>query len=249
MSISKPVTRPEFREYCLRSLGKGAIKINVTELQVEDAIEEALNMFKEFHVDGSYETIYRHQVTSTDVTNGYITIPDNITSIRELIDTQSGVYPPTGWMSLEYQFMWNINMLGGDVTVAPYFSARQHLELINQVLRGRPLIRFTRHTNQLHIDTNWANYAVGNWILVHAYAEVDPDVFPDIWRDRWLQKYTAAKIKERWANNLSKYVGMKLPGQLEFNAQDMKNDVKQEIEVLEQELRSMYKAPPVFFMG
>ena len=249
MSISRPQTRSEFRELCLRNNGKGAIKINVTDQQAEDAIEEALTMFKDFHMDGTFETLLKYQVTSDDITNGYITLPDQIISVRELIDTASAVYPPTGWMSLEYQFMWNVNMMGADISVAPYYSARTDLELINQVLRGRPLIRFSKHTNRLYIETNWDKYTVGQWILLYAHTEIDPETYPDVWRDRWMIRYATAQIKRRWGNNLTKFIGMKIPGQTEFNGAAIKSEAEDEIKELEAELSLKYKAPAVFFTG
>ena len=47
-----PNTRANLKEYCLRSLGKPVIDINVDEDQVEDRIDEALQYFAQYHTDG-----------------------------------------------------------------------------------------------------------------------------------------------------------------------------------------------------
>ena len=47
-----PNTRSTFKEYCLRSLGKPVIEINVDPDQVEDRIDEALQYFSQYHYDG-----------------------------------------------------------------------------------------------------------------------------------------------------------------------------------------------------
>ena len=47
-----PNTRASLKEYCLRSLGKPVIDINVDEDQVEDRIDEALQYFAQYHTDG-----------------------------------------------------------------------------------------------------------------------------------------------------------------------------------------------------
>ena len=40
-----PASRSDFKEYCLRSLGKPVIEINVDDDQVEDRIDEALRYY------------------------------------------------------------------------------------------------------------------------------------------------------------------------------------------------------------
>ena len=40
--MSLPTSREEFKEYCLRKLGKPVIEINVDDDQVEDRIDESL---------------------------------------------------------------------------------------------------------------------------------------------------------------------------------------------------------------
>ena len=47
-----PTTRTQFKDYCLRSLGFGVIDINVSDAQVEDRIDEALQYFAQYHYDG-----------------------------------------------------------------------------------------------------------------------------------------------------------------------------------------------------
>ena len=42
--MATPSTRTELKEWCLRSLGKPVIEINVDPDQVEDRIDEALNI-------------------------------------------------------------------------------------------------------------------------------------------------------------------------------------------------------------
>ena len=44
-----PNSRDSLKEYCLRSLGKPVIDINVDEDQVEDRIDEALQYFAQYH--------------------------------------------------------------------------------------------------------------------------------------------------------------------------------------------------------
>ena len=63
-----PNTRSSLKEYCLRSLGKPVIDINVDEDQVEDRIDEALQYFAQYHYDGVERMYLKYQVTAADVT-------------------------------------------------------------------------------------------------------------------------------------------------------------------------------------
>ena len=45
--MALPTTRAEFKEFCLRKLGKPVIEINVDDDQVEDRIDEALKYYYE----------------------------------------------------------------------------------------------------------------------------------------------------------------------------------------------------------
>ena len=63
-----PNTRSSLKEYCLRSLGKPVIDINVDEDQVEDRIDEALQYFAQYHTDGVERMYLKYKVTADDVT-------------------------------------------------------------------------------------------------------------------------------------------------------------------------------------
>ena len=66
--MATPTSRSTFKNYCLRALGFGVIDINVSDDQVDDRIDEALQYFAEYHYDG-YERMYlKHLVTEADVT-------------------------------------------------------------------------------------------------------------------------------------------------------------------------------------
>ena len=63
-----PTTRTQFKDYCLRSLGFGVIDINVSDAQVEDRIDEALQYFAQYHYDGVERMYLKYTVTSEDIT-------------------------------------------------------------------------------------------------------------------------------------------------------------------------------------
>ena len=64
--MARPNTRASFKEYCLRSLGKPVIDINVDEDQVEDRIDEAVQYFSQYHTDGVERMYLKYKVTAED---------------------------------------------------------------------------------------------------------------------------------------------------------------------------------------
>lgn len=64
--MATPTTRKEFKEYCLRKLGKPVIEINVDDDQVEDRIDEALKYYWDYHFDGSERLYYKYMIQESD---------------------------------------------------------------------------------------------------------------------------------------------------------------------------------------
>lgn len=64
--MATPTTRSDFKEYCLRKLGKPVLEINVDDDQVEDRIDEALKYYYDYHFDGTEKMFYKHIFTAAD---------------------------------------------------------------------------------------------------------------------------------------------------------------------------------------
>ena len=54
--MATPTSNTEFKEFCLRKLGKGVIEINVSDAQVDDRVDEAINFYQDYHFDGTERT-------------------------------------------------------------------------------------------------------------------------------------------------------------------------------------------------
>ena len=246
--MAVPTTRSEFKEFCLRKLGKPVIEINVDDDQVEDRIDESLKYYYDYHFDGTEKLYYKHQVTETTVTNKYITLPENIIGAVKVFPISNSLIS-TNIFDIRYQIALNDLYTLTSVSMVPYYMAFQHIQLIEQLLVGQQPIRYNRHTNKLYIDMNWDKVKVGDFLLVEAYEIVDPATYSDAWGDRWLQEYCTEKIKYQWGSNLSKFNGMQLPGGVTFNGQAIKEESKASIEALEKEMISSYSLPVMDMIG
>jgi hypothetical protein len=73
--------REDLKAYALRALGHPLITIDITNDQMEDRIDEAIAFFREYYWDGITKEYFKHQLTATDISNKFITLPDHIWSV------------------------------------------------------------------------------------------------------------------------------------------------------------------------
>tara|TARA_Y100000385_G_scaffold290798_1_gene365427 strand:- start:2321 stop:3064 length:744 start_codon:yes stop_codon:yes gene_type:complete len=233
--MAQPDTRQEFAEYILRKIGAPVIQINVSEDQVEDRIDEAVSFWRDYHYNGSQLVYLKHELTEADVENGYIEMPKNILGISRVFDLSSSISTGSGIFNVNYQFvLTNIQ----DITsynLQHYYMTMQNLEFMQEILVGRPLIRYNRHVNRLHIDTDKSNLIVGEYIVVEAYDVIDPSTYSDVWSDRWLQNYAAVLVREQWGLNLTKFSNMQLVGGVSFNGEQILQEARDERQRMEED--------------
>jgi hypothetical protein len=238
-----PTTRSEFKAYILRRLGAPVLEINIDEDQLDDRIDDALKYYADYHFDGVEETYYKYQVTPTDVTNKYITLPDNILGAVDVFNAGDPSIRTGDLFNIRYQIALNDLYTLTSVSVIPYYMTRMHLSLLAEILVGKYPLRFNRHNHKLYIDTDWSAISAGNYLIVKAYQVIDPDTYSGIWQDQWFKKYATALVKKQWGENLKKFTGMTLPGGVQFNGQTIWQEAENEIQQLEHEMIHSYSLP------
>jgi hypothetical protein len=68
MSSSRPASRQELLEYCLRKNGAPVVEINIDEDQMEDRLDDALQFYQEYHFDATQRMYLKHKITSSVLT-------------------------------------------------------------------------------------------------------------------------------------------------------------------------------------
>lgn len=246
--MAQPTTRAQFKEYCLRKLGKPVIEINVDADQIEDRIDEALSYYWDYHFDGTEKMYTRHQMTQENLDNGYIPVPENVIGVVNIFPI-SGNLSGSGIFNAQYQFVLNNLHDFVNYDMINYYMSFQHLAFMQEILTGRQPIRYNRHVNRLYIDTAKDKVNVGDYVVYECYQVVDPNVYQDVWKDRWLQNYATAKIQESWGRNLTKFTGMSLPGGVQFNGEKILDDAREDIRKMEDEMISSYSLPVTDMIG
>jgi hypothetical protein len=257
MSIA---SREKIKEYTLRRLGAPVITINVDDQQLEDRLDDALQLFAEYHFDGVEKRFYKYQVTQEDLdrfnadpmNGGYIETNGVDPGIISIIRIFSVGGDNINMFDIRYQMALHdfYGIRSGYMDLANYTIYQQNLSLIRHILDPEKSIRFSRVTNKLYINMNWKDeLVVGDYLVFECYTVLDPEVNTEIYNDRLLKKYYTALVKRQWGQNLSKFDNIQLPGGVAFNGRELFEQANTEIEKIEEEIQLRFELPVDFMTG
>ena len=268
-----PTTKSTFKEYCLRSLGKGVIDINVSDDQTDDRIDEALQYFAQYHYDGIEKVYLKHQITQEDVdrskTNetstatdskdssitasfsegkGFIPMPSAVVSVIQIFPFDN--VATNNMFDIRYQLRLNDLYDFSSTSVIHYQMTMEHLDFLSHILVGEKPIRFNQHQNRLYIDMDYENdIDVGEFIIIECYRKIDPATYTDIFDDIYLKRYATALIKRQWGANLSKFSGIAMLGGVTMNGETIYSQAQEELEKLEEQIQLSFETPIDYMVG
>ena len=249
--MAAPSSRQTLIDYCLRRLGQPVIEINVDVDQIEDRIDDSLAMYREFHDDALVRIFLKHQVTQTDIDNGYIPISSDIPFVTKIFPLNR-TFSSINMFDIKYQMM--LNSLGDFMQFAGgmsyYYQLEQYLDFLDNILEGQPLTTFSRNQGRLYLHGSFEDKDVikDEYIIAECMQHVDADTY-NIWDDIFLRDYATQSIKQQWGANLMKFEGVQLPGGVTMNGRQIYDDATAELQRLEEKMRLEHESPPDFFMG
>ena len=268
--MATPSTRETLKQYCLRNLGKPVIDINVDDDQVEDRIDEALQYFAQYHVDGVERMYLKYLVTADDITrmttdasesvteNSITTTykrADNFLVVPSSVISVINVFPLSDRANLNmfdvrYQLRLNDLYDFSSTSIVHYQMTMQHLDFLDHILVGEKPMRFNQLSNRLYVDMDWGtDITAGEYLIFEVYRKVDPDTYTDLYDDLYLKRYTTALIKRQWGQNLSKFSGTAMLGGVTLNGPELFSSAIDEQSKLEEEIRLNYEEPPHMQQG
>ena len=189
--------------------------------------------------------------TTGDFDNHYVAIEENVIGIKGVIPFYADTNKSTNMFSVNYQYvLHDLYAMGGMGDFKSYVFTQQKLSMINDLFSGLPRFRFNRHMDRLYLDINWnADLKIDDWLIIEAYAIIDPATYTDVWGDMFLKKYVTSLFKKQWGQNLIKFEGMQLPGGVTLNGRQLYDDANTEIEKVEEEIQLKYQLPDDFYVG
>ena len=268
-----PTSKATFKSYCLRALGFGVIDINVSDDQVDDRIDEALQYFAQYHYDGVEKMYLKYQITqddidraaSNDTTTATDTVDSNITATfkegKNFIPMPSSVvsviqiFPfddqtTNNMFDIRYQLRLNDLYDFSSTSIIHYQMTMQQLDFLSHILVGEKPVRFNQHQNRLYIDMDFGNdIDVGEFLIIECYRKIDPATYTDIFDDIYLKRYATALIKRQWGANLSKFKGVQLLGGVEMDGEGIYSQAQEELQKLEEEIQLAFETPIDYMVG
>ena len=269
-----PSTKATLKSYCLRALGDGVIDINVSDDQVDDRLDEALQYFAQYHYDGIERMYLKHQITQaeldrgientttaatdkvdSDITanwlegKGFIPVPDTIVSVVKVFplnDTGGGGH----LFDVRYQLRLNDLYDFSSTSVIHYQMTMNQLDYLEHILVGETPIRFNQHQNRLYIDMDWTNNMnAGEYLIIECYRKLDPTTYTDIYDDIYLKRYATSLIKKQWGANLSKFNGVAMLGGVTMNGETIYSQAIEEQNKLEEQIQMAFELPVNYMIG
>ena len=277
--MAKPTTKQELIDHCLRKLGAPVLEINVSDEQLDDIVDDAVQYFNERHFDGVERMYLKYKITQEDIDRGQADpLTSNTTGIVSTTATSGGFSntwyensnfincPDSvigvekvfkfdtssisgGMFSIKYQLFLNDFYFFNSVELLQYSMTKRYLEDIDFLLTTDKQIRFNKRQDRLYLDIDWKSQAVNQFIVLDCYRALDPENFSQIYNDSFLKRYCTAMIKKQWGQNLIKFRGVKLPGGIEFNGREIYQDGVEEVNAIREQMSSTYELPPLDMIG
>ena len=268
-----PSTKATLKTYCLRALGYGVIDINVSDDQVDDRLDEALQYFAQYHYDGIERMYLKHKITQTEIDRaktdasvtatdkvdssitadwlegkGYIPIPDTVVSVIQVFPFDDS--STNNMFDIRYQMRLNDLYDFSSTSIIHYQMTMQHIDYLSHILTGEVPIRFNQHQNRLYLDMDWSNdVSADEYIIIECYRKLDPTTWPDIYDDIYLKRYATTLIKRQWGANLSKFNGVQMLGGVTMNGADIFSQAQEELQRLEEQIQLSFETPIDYMVG
>ena len=268
-----PSTKATLKTYCLRALGYGVIDINVSDDQVDDRLDEALQYFAQYHYDGIERMYLKHQITQTEIDRaktdasvtatdkvdssitadwlegkGYIPIPDTVVSVIQVFPFDDS--STNNMFDIRYQMRLNDLYDFSSTSIIQYQMTMQHIDYLSHILTGEVPIRFNQHQNRLYLDMDWSNdVSADEYIIIECYRKLDPTTWTDIYDDIYLKRYATTLIKRQWGANLSKFNGVQMLGGVTMNGADIFSQAQEELQRLEEQIQLSFETPIDYMVG
>ena len=277
--MAKPSTKQELIDHCLRKLGAPVLEINVSDEQLDDIVDDAIQYFQERHFDGVERMYLKYKITQDDLDRGRADPPSGTGNVATT-GTSTGGYGSSTWyensnyinvpdavigiekifkfdtssisggmFSIKYQLFLNDLYFFNSVNLLQYSMTKRYLEDIDFLLTTDKQIRFNKRQNRLYLDIDWESQDKDQYIVLDCYRVLDPSTFTNVYNDSFLKRYCTALIKKQWGQNLIKFRGVKLPGGIEFNGREIYQDGVEEVNAIRDQMSSTYELPPLDMIG
>ena len=159
--MAQPSSRGELIEYVKRKLGAPVLEINVSDEQIEDLVDDAVQFFQERHFDGVIQTFLKYQIRQEDIDRGRA--PNN-TVVGLTTDT---VTTTIAGQSKTFEFKENSNYLPIPPSVIGV-NKLFHFDGSNSLTNNMFSIKYQLFLNDIYY---WGSTELLTYAMVKTYLE------------------------------------------------------------------------------
>lgn len=233
-------SKSSFRTYIRQMLGEPVITVELTDEQLDNNINLAVEHYIEF-IEGGVQL--RFMNLTTEAGKDEYTLPIETYAIYKTYDTSNikvdTVFPDRLASEAYATYMQQADLLSLHIT-------RTYLENLDYLWRVIPIIEYNSLTRKLFfLEPHDEVKSIG---IVY-YHRTDTSDNSPIYDHLWIKKYATALCKKQWGVNLTKYTGSILPQGLTMNGMEYYNQAITELDQLKDELYSTWRLPVDFFVG
>lgn len=116
MRTNNPTNPEDLKDLILRRLGAPVVNIEVTNDQVYDCIDRALELFFQYHTDGSNLTYGVYELNATQASTGLLQLNNNAIAVTRILRAGSDLYTMDGTTTLSWFSNWLFGLVNGGDT-------------------------------------------------------------------------------------------------------------------------------------
>lgn len=190
-------------------------------------------------------------VTLGDIDNGWVPVDDSIIGVTNVLPFNTGTPSAGSMFDINYQFSLNSMHSLISTDLITYDMFKRQIELMRFMFSGMKGLRFNRKTDKIYLDIDWLHNIVApdEYIVFVCYKAVDPTAYEEVYSDYFVREYCYALLKQQWGENLKKFSGIALPGNVTLNGQTIYEEASAYRKELEERVEKAYQEPVDFLIG
>ena len=234
--MAKTDTKEKLISYIRRRCGEPLIKVEVSDDQLDDIIDEVIVKFSEFAYDGQeVKSMLRpifEGVKEYKLDNRIASILDLRVSRRSTSVAIAGLYTvPPGYTPTLTS--------GAMMKMADFETTLVNISRFDMMFDIRPNYNFNSNNKIITFLEDMNGYPNA---LIQVALEYEPNDVDLIFNHPWIKDMCVAQAKVQWGNNVGKYTGTLINGNT-INYADIKSDGQTDIERLNEELLTRWSPP------
>jgi hypothetical protein len=246
------------KQYMMRKLGSPVVNIEITDDQLQDAVDDTLDDFTMTAYSGVVERCI--PIALLPGVNSYILPYDifAVLSVNSVGLLGFGTGQASNMFSMNQFVASDLYKPGvAKIDMVGFELINEMIETMNIVFSAKQSFDYNSITKTLHL---FAEPREGDKCMIQVYRKLHVDCTPDpasagryleenLYDEKWVKRMAVARAQLQWGKNLMKYTGSVLPNGGTLNADKIYDEAKLDVEALTTQLHEEYALPADFYIG